>query len=69
MRHSYASFRSSWLPERDMMFTKGLQTGGETETSEIIPDGLAGGFVFDSGGEGGVGLILKQEGQRCLCCI
>lgn len=51
------------------MFTKGLQTGGETETSEIIPDGLAGGFVFDSGGEGGVGLILKQEGQRCLCCI
>lgn len=33
---------------------------------ENVPDGLAGGFVFDSGGEGGVSLILKQEGQRCL---
>lgn len=31
-----------------------------------IPDGLAGGFVLDRGGEGGVSLVLKQEGQRCL---
>lgn len=36
---------------------------------ETLPDGLAGGFVFDSRGEGGMRLILKQEGQRCLCCV
>lgn len=31
-----------------------------------IPDGLAGGFVLDRGGEGGVSFVLKQEGQRRL---
>lgn len=29
MRHSCAFFRTSRLPERDMMFTKGLQAGRE----------------------------------------
>lgn len=45
------------------MSPKDTQAGTETEKLKIIPYGLAGCFVFDSGGEGGVRLILKQEGK------
>lgn len=44
------------------------QTLGE-KLWETIPDGLAGGFVLDRGGEGGVCFVLKQEGQSRLCRI
>lgn len=45
------------------MFT--LRVTGRKK-QDVIPDGFTGGFVFNSGGEGGVSLILKQEGQRWL---
>lgn len=56
------------MPERDTDFSEVLKAGRETEREEI-PDGLAGGFVFDSGGEGGVSLVHKEEGQRCFGCV
>lgn len=46
------------IPLTDSSFTR------LSRWSRAVPDGLAGGFVFDGGGEGGVSFILKQEGQR-----
>lgn len=40
--------------------------GSGAEFWGSAPDGFAGGFVLDRGGEGGVRLVLKQEGQRRL---
>lgn len=74
MKHALMSrlcafLRSPCPSERNLMFTEG-ETGRKSERGiQHLPDGLAGGFVFDSGGEGGVGLILNQEGQWRLRCV
>lgn len=48
---------------------KGSQADALTKLRKTIPDGLACGFVLDRGGERGVRLVFKQEGQRRLCRI